>query len=121
MQIHEMYRYLIQRDINFVTSIKLIVTMTFVELQRTLNKAVLRLGVGMIVGYCIAAMFMLSHTIIFAIATGLLCSLHLICRWVMALVEEYKRLKSQENENENILAVHELYTAIPHIVHYSTG
>lgn len=76
--------------------------MTFEELQRTLNKAVLCFGTGMIIGYFIADYFMLSHAMIFAIATGLLCSLHLICRWVMALVEEYKRLKAQEDENENI-------------------
>ncbi len=95
--------------------------MTFEELQRTLNKAVLCFASGMIVGYFIATCSMLSHTIIFAITTDLLCSLHLICKCVITLVEEYKRLKSQENENENILAIHELYTAIPHNVHYSAG
>ena len=75
--------------------------MTFEELQRTLNKAVLYFGAGAIIGCGIADYFMLSHAMFFAIATGLLCSLHLICKWVMALVEEYKRLKSQENDNEN--------------------
>ncbi|MDE5628660.1 MAG: hypothetical protein K2I69_03775 [Muribaculaceae bacterium] len=76
--------------------------MTFEELQHTLNKSVIYFVAGMISGYFIAAFYMLSHAIIFAIATGLLCSLHLIYKWVSALVEEYKRLKAQEDENENI-------------------
>ncbi len=90
-----MYRYLIQRNVNFVTSIKLIVTMTFEELQRTLCKSMICFGAGTVIGYGVAKYFLLTHAMVFAIACGLLCSLHLIYKWVMALVEEYKRLKSQ--------------------------
>lgn len=84
---------------NFAPSPNLITTMTFDELQHTLNKSVIYLGAGSSLGYCIANYCLLRHATVFALATGLLCSLHPICKWVIALVEEYKRLKAQENEN----------------------
>lgn len=75
--------------------------MTLQELSHTFSKAHILMGTGVITGELIANSRGMSCSWLFGLLMGILLSLHLYNKCVIALFNEYKRLKAR-NGNENL-------------------
>ena len=76
--------------------------MTLPELNYKFFKAHMLMALGSAIGTVIAETHGIRHPLIMGLLSGLLLSIHIYLKCIIALVKEYKRLKTQENENENI-------------------
>ena len=74
--------------------------MTLQELNYTFFKAHILMGAGYVIGELIAYSRGLSCSWLFGLLMGLFFSLHLYSKCFKVLIEEYKRLKTK-NRNEN--------------------
>jgi hypothetical protein len=77
--------------------------MTLAELNYRCLKAHLLLAVGTIIGEIIAHIYGIKYTLLFGLLTGLLFSLHVYRQCIIVLINEYRNLKSKQNNgNEDI-------------------
>lgn len=75
--------------------------MTLSELSYTFFKAHILMGAGCTIGEIIAHNGNMDNSWLFALSIGLLFSLRLYNKCITVLIDEYKRLKFR-NRNENL-------------------
>lgn len=75
--------------------------MTLAELSFTFFKAHILMGAGCMIGEIIAHSGNMDYSWLFSLLIGLLFSLRLYSKCITVMIEEYKRLKFR-NKNENL-------------------
>lgn len=76
--------------------------MTLAELNYEFFKAHMFMGVGALIGNVVAESQHLRYPLLVGLLAGLLFSMHIYRQCVSVLIEEYKRLKTKEDEKNNI-------------------
>lgn len=72
--------------------------MTFAELNYKFFKAHMLMGVGALIGNVVAESLHLRYPLLVGLLTGLLFSMHIYRQCVSVLIEEFKRLKTKDDE-----------------------